>query len=67
MSESQYVRAQWRKSSRSNQGGACVELAALAGEIGFRDSKNPAGPVLVFGRGAVTDLAARIRAGLHEL
>lgn len=34
---------QWRKSSRSNtSGGACVEVARLAGAIGIRDSKAPA-------------------------
>lgn len=32
----------WRKSSRStNQGGECVEVAALSDVIGVRDSKDP--------------------------
>ncbi|OLT29563.1 DUF397 domain-containing protein [Actinomadura sp. CNU-125] len=32
----------WRKSSRSgSQGDACVELAALPGGVGLRDSKAP--------------------------
>ena len=44
--------ATWIKSSYSgSSGGDCVEVASLAGERrGVRDSKNPAGPVLVVGR-----------------
>jgi hypothetical protein len=39
--------ATWRKSSRSNSQGACVEVAdGLAGVIGVRDSKDPTGPAL---------------------
>mgnify|MGYP000892801180 CR=1 FL=1 len=46
------ARAAWRKSSYSgDQGGECVEVAALRRPeraIGLRDSKNPTGPVLAF-------------------
>ena len=39
----------WRKSSRSNGTQAdCVEVARLAQAVGVRDSKNTAGPVLIF-------------------
>lgn len=34
----------WRKSTRSNPDGDCVELAHTLDRV--RDSKNPAGPVL---------------------
>lgn len=41
--------AAWRKSTRSNNGGDCVEVADnLSGVVGLRDSKDPAGPILAF-------------------
>ncbi|MGI5351837.1 DUF397 domain-containing protein [Streptomyces sp. CA-250714] len=40
----------WYKSSYSNNGGQCIEvagnLAATHGVVPIRDSKNPTGPVL---------------------
>jgi Domain of unknown function (DUF397) len=40
-------RALWRKSARSNNGGACVEVATnLPGIVAVRDSKDPDGPTL---------------------
>ena len=42
-------RAVWRKSTRSNNGGACVEVARnLPGIVAVRDSKHRDGPVLTF-------------------
>jgi Domain of unknown function (DUF397). len=39
--------SRWRKSSYSNDGGNCVEVAARApGGVAIRDSKNPGGPAL---------------------
>lgn len=39
----------WRKSSKSNQSGNCVEVAfGGGGTVYVRDSKNPHGPVLEF-------------------
>lgn len=40
--------ATWRKSSRSGGNGACVEVTYAGPHAATRDSKNPAGPVLVF-------------------
>ncbi|GAA1308623.1 DUF397 domain-containing protein [Saccharothrix xinjiangensis] len=41
--------AQWRKSSRSNAGGAqCVEIADVGIGAAVRDSKNASGPASVF-------------------
>ena len=35
--------AHWRKSTRSQNGGNCVEVAPLAEVIAVRDSKDPSG------------------------
>lgn len=44
-------KGRWRKSRRSEGTGNCVEVADnLPGVAGVRDSKDPSGPVLVFGR-----------------
>ncbi|GAA3348027.1 DUF397 domain-containing protein [Amorphoplanes nipponensis] len=44
--------ARWHKSTRSgSNGGDCVEVAGnLPGVVAVRDSKDPDGPVLIFGR-----------------
>jgi Domain of unknown function (DUF397) len=48
--EPDLTRAGWRKASYSgDNGGNCVEVARnLPGVVAVRDSKNPAGPALVF-------------------
>ncbi|QKW33820.1 DUF397 domain-containing protein [Actinomadura sp. NAK00032] len=58
------ARTTWRKSSYSTQeGGQCVETADLEATLGIRDSTDPDGPVLHFGRDAVTELLNRIKTG----
>ncbi|MFF2848761.1 DUF397 domain-containing protein [Streptomyces sp. NPDC058001] len=57
----------WFKSSHSDNGGNCVEIAAnLAtshGMVPVRDSKNPAGPVLNLPADAFTTFVSGIKAG----
>ncbi|MBC6459028.1 DUF397 domain-containing protein [Actinomadura sp. HBU206391] len=60
--------ADWRKSSRSAQGGdECVEIAGLAGTVAVRDSKNPKGPVLAFDVASFRRFVEAARAGDHDL
>jgi hypothetical protein len=40
--------ATWRKSVKTQNSGACVEVARAGNIIGVRDSKHPDGPVLRF-------------------
>ena len=40
----------WRKSRRSGNNGACVEVRDRGHAFDVRDSKNPSGPMLTFTR-----------------
>jgi Domain of unknown function (DUF397) len=57
--------AAWRKASYSTgNGGACVEVAGnLPGAVAVRDSKDPAGPALVFPREAFDAFCAGVKRG----
>lgn len=50
MNSADLTGARWRKSTRSNEQGACVEVAFLPdGRVAVRDSKDTGrGPALVF-------------------
>ncbi|WP_030276026.1 DUF397 domain-containing protein [Streptomyces sp. NRRL B-24484] len=57
--------AVWRKSSFSGgSGGECVEVAdGFDGVVPVRDSKDPAGPALVFGAAAWQAFVDAVRSG----
>jgi hypothetical protein len=57
----------WRKSSYSSSNGQCVEIASVGTEIAVRDSKNPAGPVLIFGPEEWKTFIAAATAGQFSL
>jgi len=45
-------RAVWKKNNYSGGNGSCVEVADLGEQLAVRDSKDKAGPKLVFARAA---------------
>lgn len=54
----------WVKSSFSDTGAQCVECGVLdETTVAVRDSKNPAGPALLFSRGQFAGLVAGVKAG----
>ncbi|MFF5261392.1 DUF397 domain-containing protein [Actinomadura viridis] len=61
------ARAVWRKSARSGTGNNCVEVAAVSGAVGIRDSKAPAVGAVIMSAGAWRDLAAGVKAGRYDL
>ena len=59
----------WRKSSYTGGGNddACVELAESGDRVWVRDSKDPDGARLVFGRDAFAGLLERVKRGEFAL
>ncbi|MFJ8434657.1 DUF397 domain-containing protein [Kitasatospora sp. NPDC094019] len=54
----------WRKSSHSQNGGNCIEVAdGYTDRIPVRDSKDPQGPSLLFPSGAWRSFVAAVQAG----
>jgi hypothetical protein len=60
-------RAMWRKSTRSGGNGDCVEIADLDRGIAIRDSKNPAGPKLIFRSRDWRTFADAVKSGAYDL
>ncbi|MFE4023432.1 DUF397 domain-containing protein [Streptomyces sp. NPDC059101] len=54
----------WFKSSYSDNGGDCIEVAAnIPGVVPVRDSKDPHGPALAFPPGAWSAFVSAVQGG----
>jgi Domain of unknown function (DUF397) len=66
MAEHDLSRAVWRKSAYSGGATNCVEVAgSLPAIVAVRDSKDPAGPALTFGRRAWDAFTGQVKDGKH--
>jgi hypothetical protein len=64
----QYPGEPWRKSRHSNGQAECVEVAQTRpGVIAVRDSKDPDGPRLAFGRDQWRAFAAQVKTAASQL
>ena len=64
MSAAALAGATWRKSRRSGQLGNCVQIAALpGGHVAMRNSRDPGGLTLIFGRNEMSAFLAGAKDG----
>jgi hypothetical protein len=61
------ITAPFRKSVRSADNEACVEVAPLTRGTAVRDAKNPAGPVLAFTGRDWSAFTKAVKRGRHDL
>lgn len=66
MTPANLTHVHWVKSSRSSGNGQCVEVAAFDGAMACRDSKDPKGPILIFGHDAWTSFLAETKDGFPQ-
>lgn len=62
-SAAQIAAATWYKSSHSAANNECVEIARTRAWVGVRDSKNLAGPALIFRPGCFTAFIKDMQSG----
>ena len=69
MSAHQLNNAVWKKSSRSNGNGGnnCVEVAILDTVVAVRDSKDQAGPALMFNPAEWAEFVNAAKAGEFDI
>ncbi|HLH58806.1 MAG TPA: DUF397 domain-containing protein [Streptosporangiaceae bacterium] len=67
MAQHDLSRAVWRKSAYSGGATNCVEVAGnLPVIVAVRDSKDPAGPSLMFGRRAWNAFTGQVKSGIYR-
>jgi hypothetical protein len=60
----QLRQVRWQKSRYSNSQGSCVEMALLpGGDIAVRNSRDPAGPALIYTRAEIQALLQGVKDG----